>query len=148
MVDDLLPIGDDDAAVAEDWAGADHLRELDPIDAEHIIADRVCSRLAAIMGYADQSALSPSVPLIELGMDSLMAVRIRNATRADFGVEPPVALLLNGASTNDVTADVMCQIGVVQHGATAAADAVRDRAKQRAAARQGAATRRKRGQHT
>ena len=33
------------------------------------------------------------MPLTELGMDSLMAVRIRNTTRADFGVEPPVALL-------------------------------------------------------
>jgi hypothetical protein len=79
-------------------------------------------------------------------MDSLMAVRIRKATQADFGVEPPVALLLQGSSLNDVTTDVMCQLGVAGHDGAASVDAVRDRATQRAAARQGAAVRRKRGQ--
>jgi len=44
-------------------------------------------------------------------MDSLMAVRIRNATQQDFGVEPPVALLLDGASLNDIAANVMSQLG-------------------------------------
>jgi acyl carrier protein len=150
MVDNLLPVGDDgDAATdGDDWAGLEGLRDLDPIDAELIIADRVFSRLAGIMGYGDHSALSPSVPLIELGMDSLMAVRIRNATQADFGVEPPVALLLQGASLNDVTADVMRQLGVAGHDGMTSVDAVRNKANQRAAARQGAAMRRKRGQRT
>jgi phthiocerol/phenolphthiocerol synthesis type-I polyketide synthase B len=149
MVDELLPIDDNDdmAGGGDDWAGLEGLRDLDPIDAERIIADRLRSRLAAIMGYADYSALASAVPLIELGMDSLVAVRIRHATRADFGVEPPVALLLQGASLNDVTADVMCQLGLVRHDGAAAVDAVRDKANQRAALRQGAAVRRKRGQH-
>nr|WP_234792376.1 acyl carrier protein [Mycolicibacterium brisbanense] len=98
------------------------------------------------MGYTDQAALSPAVPLIELGMDSLMAVRIRHATQSDFGVEPPVAMLLQGASLDDITADVMQQCGVSTPDAGAAIDALRDRANQRAAARQGAAVRRKRGQ--
>ena len=149
MVDELLPIdtNDDMSGPGDDWAGLEGLRDLDPIDAERIIADRLRSRLAAIMGYVDYSALASAVPLIELGMDSLMAVRIRHATQADFGVEPPVALLLQGASLNDVTADVMCQLGLLRHDDTAAVDAVRDKANQRAAARHGAAVRRKRGQH-
>ena len=103
-------------------------------------------RLAAIMGYADPSALSPTVPLIELGMDSLMAVRIRNATQQDFGIEPPVALLLQGASLNDITGNVLSQLGIA--GQDNAVDTVRDKANQRAAARQGASMRRKRGQRT
>jgi phthiocerol/phenolphthiocerol synthesis type-I polyketide synthase B len=149
IIDDLLPIDDNDDDMAgggDDWAGLEGLRDLDPIDAKRIIADRLCWRLAAIMGYVDHSALSPVVPLIELGMDSLMAVRIRKATQADFGVEPPVALLLQGSSLNDVTTDVMCQLGVAGHDGAASVDAVRDRANRRAAARQGAAVRRKRGQ--
>ena len=64
------------------------------------------------MGYADRSAVDTTVPLIELGMDSLMAVRIRNTTRADFGAEPPVALLLQGASLQDLTADLVRQLGL------------------------------------
>jgi phthiocerol/phenolphthiocerol synthesis type-I polyketide synthase B len=98
------------------------------------------------MGYTDASALRPAQPLIELGMDSLMAVRIRNTTQQDFGVEPPVALLLDGASLNDIAANVMSLLGLVRQDSTV--DAVRNKANQRAAARQGASLRRQRGLRT
>jgi acyl carrier protein len=57
-------------------------------------------------------AIETGQPLTELGMDSLMAVRIRNTVRGDFGVEPPVALLLQGASLRDVTTDLIGQLGL------------------------------------
>jgi len=80
-------------------------------------------------------------------MDSLMAVRIRNTVRGDFGVEPPVALLLQGASLQDLTADVIGQLGLaVAQDNTDRENPVRDRAQQRAAARRRAAMRRKAGQ--
>jgi phthiocerol/phenolphthiocerol synthesis type-I polyketide synthase D len=129
-----------------DWAGPEALRDLDPVEAERILTDRLCSRVAAVMGHADPSAVDPTVPLIELGMDSLMAVRIRHTARADFGVEPPVTLLLQGASLRDITADLIGQLGLAGHATTEHADAVRDRADQRAAARRVAAMRPKRGQ--
>jgi phthiocerol/phenolphthiocerol synthesis type-I polyketide synthase D len=72
-------------------------------------------------------------------------VRIRNTARADFGVEPPVALLLQGATLGDVAADLIGQLGLAEPSA-GEPDRVRDRAQQRAAARQEAALRRKRGQ--
>ena len=63
-----------------------------------------------------------------------------------IGVEPPVALILQGASLKDLAADLMNQLGLLSaDGAQEAADTVRDRAQQRAAARHGAAMRRKRG---
>ncbi|MGV0742697.1 type I polyketide synthase [Mycolicibacterium sp. XJ870] len=147
IVDELLPVDEpeDPSGSVDDWAGMEGLADLEPLDAERIIGDRLCTRLATIMGYVDRSALSPSTPLIELGMDSLMAVRIRNTTQADFGVEPPVALLLQGACLNDITADVMCQLEITEEG-NATVDAVRSNANRRAAARQGAVHRRKRGQ--
>jgi phthiocerol/phenolphthiocerol synthesis type-I polyketide synthase D len=98
------------------------------------------------MGYADQSAVDPAVPLVDFGMDSLMAVRIRNTARADFGAEPPVALLLEGATVHDVVADLCRQLGFAAQESNGRSDEIRDRAQQRAAARQGAALRRKRGQ--
>jgi phthiocerol/phenolphthiocerol synthesis type-I polyketide synthase B len=146
LIDDLLPTDTSDSDGGDDWAGREGLHDLDPIDAERLITGRLCSRVAAIMGYVDHSAMSLAVPLIQLGMDSLMAVRIRRATQADFGVEPPVPLLLQGASLNEVMADVLQQLGVAGHGSTAPADGVRDRANKRAIARQGTAIRRKRGQ--
>jgi phthiocerol/phenolphthiocerol synthesis type-I polyketide synthase B len=148
MIDEL--VADDDgkgtAADGDDWAGVEGIRELDPNEAERIIADRLHTRLAAIMGYTDPSALNPAQPLIELGMDSLMAVRIRNASQRDFGIEPPVALLLQGASLTDITANAMTQLGLAQQDS--AVEAVRTRASQRAAARHGASMRRQRGPRT
>jgi phthiocerol/phenolphthiocerol synthesis type-I polyketide synthase D len=127
-----------------DWAGPDALRDLEPGEAQRIVADRLCARVAAVMGYRDQAALNPVQPLLELGMDSLMAVRIRNAARADFGVEPPVAMLLQGASLRDVATDLARQLGITVADDTQA-DGVASRAQQRAAARL-QATQRRRGQ--
>jgi phthiocerol/phenolphthiocerol synthesis type-I polyketide synthase D len=136
----------DMAADVGEWAGIDALRELDPVDAQRLVTDRLRARIAAVMGYRDEAAVDPTKSLIEMGLDSLIAVRIRNTVRADFGVEPPVALLLQGASLQDVAADLIGQLGLAGDDAPRHADAVRDRAQHRAAARQEAALRRKRGQ--
>ena len=141
VVDELEALGD-----CDDWPGPDGLRELDPAEARRIIADRLRGPIAAIMGFPDQSAVDPNLPLIELGLDSLMAVRIRNTAGGDFGVEPSVALLLQGASLDDLINDVIRQLGLADQDTSERTDGVRDRAQQRAAARQGAVLRRKRGQ--
>ena len=95
-----------------------------------------------MMGFSADGAIEIDQPLTELGMDSLMAVRMRNAVRADFGVEPPVALILQGASLTDLAVDLIRQLGLTESTAERP-NAVRDRAQQRAAARQQAAARRK-----
>jgi phthiocerol/phenolphthiocerol synthesis type-I polyketide synthase B len=147
IIDELVPVESGVDAAGEDaWDGLDGLRELDPSEAERVISERLCARLAKIMGYADQATLDTTAPLIDLGLDSLLAVRIRQSTQADFGVEPPVALLLQGGSVDAVTADVMSQLGIAAADGTTPVDTVRDKANQRAAARRGAAVRRKRGQ--
>ena len=134
------------AGGGDDWAGPDSLRDLEPAEAARVMTDLLRSRIAAVMGYADKSAVDPGLPLLDLGMDSLMAVRIRNTARADFGAEPPVALLLQGATLHDLTADLMRQLGLSSPDpATETSTTVRDRAQQRAAARQTAVQRRKRG---
>ena len=115
-------------------------------EANGIVTARLRGRISAIMGYPNDSAIDPNQPLTELGMDSLMAVRIRNTARGDFGVEPPVALLLQGASLQDLTADLIRQLGLAGQDSAEHGNGLRDRAQQRAAARQRAATRRKAGQ--
>src|SRR6185437_1046097 len=126
----------DSAGDLGDWAGPDALADLDPAEAQRVATERMCARIAAVMGYADRSMVDPAVPLTDLGLDSLMAVRIRNGARADFGVEPPVTLILQGASLQDLTADLMRQLGLSgpdeAKEAEAQADTIRDRAQQRA----------------
>jgi phthiocerol/phenolphthiocerol synthesis type-I polyketide synthase D len=128
----------------DDWAGPAALRDMDAVEANRVVGTRLGARILAIMGYPKDCSIDAHQPLTELGMDSLMAVRIRNTARGDFGVEPPVALLLQGASLADLTADLIRQLDLGGQQNTESTG-VRNRAQQRAAARQRAATRRKVG---
>ncbi|OBF27071.1 polyketide synthase [Mycobacterium sp. ACS1612] len=134
-----------DVDTDDDWPGPDALRDMEAAEANRVVTARLGGRILAIMGYSKDSAIDADQPLTELGMDSLMAVRIRNTVRGDFGVEPPVALLLQGASLADLTTDLLRQLGLSGHDNTENANDVRTRAQQRAAARQRAAVRRKVG---
>jgi phthiocerol/phenolphthiocerol synthesis type-I polyketide synthase D len=129
----------------DDWAGPDALREMDAAEANRVVTTRLGTRVLAVMGYPKGAPIDASQALTELGMDSLMAVRIRNTVRGDFGVEPPVALLLQGASLTDLAADLIRQLGLGEQDNTESANDVRSRAQQRAASRQRAAARRKVG---
>jgi phthiocerol/phenolphthiocerol synthesis type-I polyketide synthase D len=135
----------DDFEGSGDWAGPQALADLAPDEAARVVADRLRLRVLAILGYRDDWPLEVGSPLIELGMDSLMAVRIRNTARADFGVEPPVALLLQGASLQDLTTDLVGQLGLVKPSRTERASGLGARAQQRAMARQDAVMERLRG---
>jgi phthiocerol/phenolphthiocerol synthesis type-I polyketide synthase D len=141
-------VGELDAPGDGDWAGPDALRDLDFDEAQRIVTSRLRQRISAIMGYVDGSAVQINRPLTELGMDSLMAVRIRNTVRGDFGVEPAVALLLQGANIGELTSDLVDQLGLGGRNSTDQANGLRDRVQQRAAARQRAAVRRKAGHRT
>jgi phthiocerol/phenolphthiocerol synthesis type-I polyketide synthase D len=134
--------------VDEDWGGADALKEMDAAEVNRVVVARLRRRISAIMGYSDDGAVDTDQPLTELGMDSLTAVRMRNTIRGDFGVEPPVALLLQGATLADLALDLIRQLGFAEDDQSERHNAVRDRAQQRAAARQRAASRRKVGQRT
>ncbi|WP_347221347.1 extracellular solute-binding protein, partial [Mycolicibacterium poriferae] len=129
----------------EDWAGPEALKEMDAAEVNRVVLARLRRRISAIMGYSDESAVDIARPLTEIGLDSLMAVRMRNTIRGDFGVEPPVALLLQGANLADVALDLIRQLGLEEQESAERPNALRDRAQQRAAARQRAASRRKVG---
>ncbi|MGB3474715.1 MAG: beta-ketoacyl reductase, partial [Mycobacterium sp.] len=124
-----LDLDDED----DDWPGPEGLKQLSAAEATKAVVARLGSRIMAIMGYPKGSVIDPARPLTELGMDSLMAVRIRNTVRGDFGAEPPVALLLQGASLTDLAADLARQLGLAEpEGADGASDGggVRGRAQQ------------------
>ncbi|MFA1541516.1 SDR family NAD(P)-dependent oxidoreductase [Actinomadura monticuli] len=88
--------GADDAG---DWPGVDALKDLDPAAARTMIAAQVRHRIAAVLGF-DPQRLDPSVPLTDLGLDSLVAVRIKSGVEHDLGLTVPASVLLQGASVN------------------------------------------------
>nr|MCH9700517.1 SDR family oxidoreductase [Actinomycetes bacterium] len=129
----------------EDWGGPEALKDMAAAEVNRVVVARLRRRISAIMGYSDDGAVDTEQALTELGLDSLMAVRMRNTIRGDFGVEPPVALLLQGASLADLALDLVRQLGLAEEDTSERPNALRDRAQQRAAARQRAASRRKVG---
>ncbi|MBO2437137.1 SDR family NAD(P)-dependent oxidoreductase [Actinomadura nitritigenes] len=88
--------GADDAG---DWPGVGALEELDPAEARALIAARIRYRIASVLGF-DPERLDPAVPLTDLGLDSLVAVRIKSGVEHDLGLTVPPSVLLQGASVN------------------------------------------------
>ncbi len=84
---------------AGDWPGVEALKDLDPATARAKIAAQVRHRIAAVLGF-DPQRLDPAVPLTDLGLDSLVAVRIKSGVEHDLGLTVPASVLLQGASVN------------------------------------------------
>ncbi|MGW5724296.1 type I polyketide synthase [Amycolatopsis sp. NPDC003865] len=94
----------DPTAAAEPLAaatGAARLAELPATAARGRLAEIV----AAVMGLAP-AQLDADVPLVDLGLDSLMATRIREAVRRELGAEPDTAAVLRGATLAELDRDL------------------------------------------
>ncbi|MFF0157584.1 SDR family NAD(P)-dependent oxidoreductase [Streptomyces sp. NPDC005263] len=75
------------------------------------VYERLVTRTAAVMGRAVQD-LDEDTPLTDLGLDSLMTVRIQNAAKQDFAVALPTPLLLRGATLRAVGDAVLRELGL------------------------------------
>ncbi|WP_158847879.1 type I polyketide synthase [Saccharothrix deserti] len=98
------------STVDDEWPGPDALRDVP--DAAVLVRRRLRTVVGRVMGYADDQ-LSTTVALADLGLDSLMAMRARNAVEHDLGVQLPMPLLLRGATLDDVARHVTTELGVV-----------------------------------
>lgn len=72
-------------------------------DSGETVHDRLGVIVGSAMGYEPED-LPWEVPLIELGLDSLMAVRIKNRVEYDFDMPPIQLTAVRDASLNDVKA--------------------------------------------
>ena len=95
---------------ADDWVGPHGIGALGSSAADTVYA-RLVRRTAAIMGFA-AAELGETVPLTDLGLDSLVAVRIQNTIRQDFGIDVPASRLLRGASLHEIGRAVLEQLGL------------------------------------
>lgn len=101
-----------DGAGDDRWPGAATLRATEPAAARRMLAARLRTRVAQIMGFPRAELVDADAPLTGLGLDSLMAVRARNAVESDVDVVLPVRLLLQGASLTDVERHVAAELGL------------------------------------
>ena len=66
-----------------------------------VLTGQLTLSVTATLG-APSSAVSPDQPLLDLGMDSLMAVELRNEVERQLGLTLPVSVLLEGASVRSL----------------------------------------------
>jgi phthiocerol/phenolphthiocerol synthesis type-I polyketide synthase D len=109
LVAEAAAVADDGGE--EDWAGVAGLRTLPPEEARQVLSERIVSRMAAIMGFHPHQ-VDRHKPLTQLGFDSLMAVRARNAVQSDLGLPMPVRLLLQGATLTDLEQHLAAELGL------------------------------------
>ncbi|GAB3958497.1 hypothetical protein GCM10029978_003550 [Actinoallomurus acanthiterrae] len=94
--------------VADDWPGPEALRSLEPAAARTLVRDRVAERVATVLGFRPDPAQS----LTDLGLDSLVAVRIKSALEHDFGLTVPATVLLQGGSVEVLTTWALTELGL------------------------------------
>ncbi|MEV6319174.1 SDR family NAD(P)-dependent oxidoreductase [Streptomyces sp. NPDC051776] len=111
---------------AADWGGPEALRALPAAAALDAVRARLAQRTATVMGYPDQQ-IDTTVPLTRLGLDSLMAVRIRNAVKQDFGTVLSETLLLRDGTLDDVAEALSAALGM--HAAPVPAEKARTAAR-------------------
>ncbi|MCG5432540.1 mycobactin polyketide synthase MbtD [Mycobacterium sp. MYCO198283] len=78
--------------------------DLDPVSAERDPADALLEALGAVLDVAEPAALDRDASLIDLGVDSLLALDLRKRLGKTTGRTVPLAMILGGASATEVLA--------------------------------------------
>ncbi|MFG3259810.1 SDR family NAD(P)-dependent oxidoreductase [Streptomyces sp. NPDC048172] len=99
-----LPRGSEDAELSPEA-----LALLGPEALRRTVGDRLAHRARPLLG-GQHERLPEREALVHLGLDSLAAVRIKNAVRDDFGTEIPVTRLLQGATLADLTDEITARL--------------------------------------
>jgi hypothetical protein len=73
---------------------AHHLQGATPAERRELLTDRVCRQVGRLLRLEDGRRPDPRGRLMELGLDSLMAVELRNVLRRDLALERPLPATL------------------------------------------------------
>ena len=103
QLSELAGAGDDDGAAE---MMRKRLAEAEPAEARTLVADHVRLLLARVL-RTDPAAVESDEALTAMGMDSLMALDLRNRIDADLGVTVPLVRLLEGPTLAGFTDTVL-----------------------------------------
>ncbi|MCL5996214.1 MAG: type I polyketide synthase [Chloroflexi bacterium] len=84
-----------------------------PEECRDLVLAFLRTQVNQVIGVAASEVIDPIQPLNSLGLDSLMAVELRNRLQTALGISMPVAQLLEGPSLNELSALVLAQVADV-----------------------------------
>ncbi|MEO3794280.1 type I polyketide synthase, partial [Nonomuraea sp. B10E15] len=106
---------------------AERLATMEPDRIEATLSEVVRGQVAAVLGFADESAIEPQRQFQELGFDSLTAVELRNQLNTATGLQLPATLIFDYPTPHDLTRFVLEQLfPAVAAGTAEPADARSD----------------------
>lgn len=87
----------------------DALLAAEPAERRRLLQSYLSEQVARVLGLSP-SKLDPQQPLSDLGLDSLMAVELKNRIAVDLKVNVPVAKFLQGFSVDQAVTQVLDQL--------------------------------------
>lgn len=90
---------------------ARELLELPADQRSQVLVEGLLRAVRLALGARSGSVVEPQVPLSSYGLDSLMAVELRNAIRDRLGVTVVIGRVLREASVRDLAEDVVARLG-------------------------------------
>ncbi|SDI77132.1 phthiocerol/phenolphthiocerol synthesis type-I polyketide synthase D [Frankineae bacterium MT45] len=100
-----------ESEIESEWPGVAAIRAAEPTVAATMLTARLRERVAAVMGSQPEN-LDVNTPLIDMGFDSLMATRAKNAVEHDLGLTLPIRLVLQGATLLELAVHIGNELGV------------------------------------
>jgi len=94
------------------------LEEADADARPALLVEYVTQHSSDVLGRGRSEEIPGDEPLLHLGLDSLMAVQLRNALSKDLDVSVPVATFLEGASIESLVEHVLTELAPSLDGAS------------------------------
>jgi phthiocerol/phenolphthiocerol synthesis type-I polyketide synthase B len=146
IVDDVLAL---EAAAEESGPESElrkALRESPPEGRRDLLADHIATLASTVIGLPSGEALDPEAGFFQLGMDSLMSVKLQRSLGASLGIALPAALIYEYPTISSLTGALCERMGYPPaDDGPAGRGSLGARAQQRARARRGAQAGRRKG---
>ena len=122
MLKQLVKIKPEMTETASTHTILSQLKTISPDEQEGIISRHVQHQIIKILGFDATQSFDSQRALTDLGMDSLMAVELKNKVDSDFGVSVPLTYFIEEASVAGLSKKIHSQFGNGKKNGTPSVD--------------------------
>jgi acyl carrier protein len=102
--------GPDRRTTADHTEWATVLGGLSGAEREHVAVDLVLAAVADLLGHGSTAGIAPDRGLLELGLDSLTAIELRNRLAAETGLELPSTVVFNHPTAASLATHLLVEL--------------------------------------